>query len=192
MPAETAAAQGRIRKTRRSVLVADRVADWGIRIGGIFVILAVLGIMAYLVQVVVPLFTGGESLGGRVLPAPQTGELVALPERGGAAMTVMDEYRTIAVELHASGSATLVHLATGKAVPGPGFDLGGLAPTAFSRSLSGRDLAFGFADGTVRFGTMKIATDPGGDLEGAQPRAMLVNLRRQDQLIGASLFHDCL
>src|SRR5688500_4711433 len=121
MPAETAAAaKGRIRKTRRSVLIADRAADWVIRIGGIFVILAVFGIMAYLVQVVAPLFTGGKTLEAHGLPAPQLGELVAQPKRGGALMTVMDDYRTIAVELHPAGGATLVHLATGKAVPGPG------------------------------------------------------------------------
>ncbi|MDF2763024.1 MAG: hypothetical protein K0S81_2 [Rhodospirillales bacterium] len=156
---EPAAAPRPIRKTRRSVLVADRAADWAIRIGGIFVILAVFGIMAYLVQVVAPLFTGGKTLEAHGLPAPQLGELVAQPKRGGAVMTVMDDYRTIAVELHPAGTATLVHLATGKAVPGPGFDFGGLAPTAFSRSLSGRDLAFGFEDGTVRFGTMKIVAE---------------------------------
>ena len=160
MPAETAAAaQGRIRKTRRSVLIADWAADWGIRIGGIFVILAVFGIMAYLMQVVVPLFTGGKLVDNHALPAPAVGELAAKAERGGPLMTVMDEYRSIAVELHPAGTATLVHLATGKRVPGPGFDFGGLAPTAFSRSLSGRDLAFGFEDGTVRLGTMQVVSE---------------------------------
>ena len=157
MPAETAAAHGRIRKTRRSVLIADRAADWGIRVGGVFVILAVFGIMAYLVQAVVPLFAGGKVVESEAVPlAP---EAVAAPKRGAAVMTVLDEHRTIAVELHAGGTVTLVHLATGTAVPGPAFDFGGLAPTAFSRSLSGRDLAFGFEDGSVRFGTMKIVAE---------------------------------
>ena len=155
MPAETRAPQGRVRNTRRSVVIADRAADWGIRIGGIFVILAVFGIMAYLIQVVVPLFWGGTAGDSRSFPARPPGEAVAVPNPGGA-MMVLDEYRTIAVELQPSGTVTLVHLATGKRVPGPGFDFGGETPTALARSPSGRDLAFGFADGTVRFGTLQI------------------------------------
>jgi phosphate transport system permease protein len=155
--AEPSAVRVRVRKTRRSVLIADRAADWGIRIGGIFVILAVFGIMAYLLQVVVPLFTGGKVLDDHPVPLPSSS--TAHAQRGGAMMTVMDEYRTVALELHPAGTVTLVHLATGKAVPAPGFDFEGLAPTAFARSLSGRDLAFGFADGTVRFGTLKIVAE---------------------------------
>jgi phosphate transport system permease protein len=154
---QPAAAPRPVRKTRRSVLVADRAADWGIRVGGIFVILAVLGIMAYLLQAVVPLFTGGTVLESHAVPLPPSA--IAQPQRGGARMTVLDEYRTIGAELHPAGTVTLVHLATGRAVPGPGFDFGEMAPTAFSRSLSGRDLAFGFADGTVRFGSMKIVAE---------------------------------
>ncbi|HEY8351944.1 MAG TPA: hypothetical protein VIK87_05325, partial [Sphingomonadales bacterium] len=48
----------RDRTTRRSVILLDRLADWTITIGGLGVIAAVLGIMVFLVNVVVPLFTG--------------------------------------------------------------------------------------------------------------------------------------
>jgi phosphate transport system permease protein len=150
MPPETAAARGRIRNTRRSVLIADRAADWGIRVGGIFVILAVFGIMAYLVQVVLPLFAGGQVLEGRA---------IALPQRGEILMQVLDEYQTLAVSIDRSGGVSITHLGTGRPLPGPAFDFEGQVPTAFSRSPSGRDLAFGFADGTVRFGTLKIIAE---------------------------------
>ncbi|MGH7185181.1 MAG: ABC transporter permease subunit, partial [Pseudomonadota bacterium] len=128
------------------MLIADRAADWGIRIGGIFVILAVLGIMAYLVQVVVPLFTGARILEHHAVTVPQRGETL---------MEVIDDYRTIAVSIERSGEVTVLHLATGRAVPGPGFDFSSGQPTAFARSLAGGDVVFGFADGTLRFGTLR-------------------------------------
>jgi phosphate transport system permease protein len=46
------------RVTRRSVLIIDRLADWSITVGGLLVIVAVFGIMLFLAQVTVPLFTG--------------------------------------------------------------------------------------------------------------------------------------
>ena len=97
MPAETAdlATSRRNRKTRRSVLIADRAADWTIRIGGIFVIIAVLGIMAYLFQVVVPLFMGGETEDHHALTVPHAEEIL---------MEVVDEYRTIAVSVDRAGA----------------------------------------------------------------------------------------
>ena len=48
-------AQRRAKTTARSVIIADKVADWTIRIGGIGVIVAVFGIMVFLAQTVVPL-----------------------------------------------------------------------------------------------------------------------------------------
>ncbi len=152
MPSEPvgAAPVPRNRKTRRSVLIADRAADWIIRIGGIFVILAVFGIMAYLVQVVVPLFTGGKTLEHHALTVPQ---------RGGTLMEIIDEYRTIAVTIDRAGRVGAIHIATGRAVAAPGFDLFDTPPTAFARTLSGGDIAFGFADGTIRFGTLDIRAE---------------------------------
>src|SRR5437867_1698281 len=109
MPAEATdvASPRRSRKTRRSVLIVDRAADWTIRIGGIFVIVAVLGIMAYLFQVVVPLFTGGRAGEHYALKVPHAGEIL---------MEVVDEYRTIAASLDRSGRVEVIHLATGQAL----------------------------------------------------------------------------
>lgn len=44
------------RKTRRWVLIADSIADRMIKIGGVLVIGAVLGMMVFLVYEVLPLF----------------------------------------------------------------------------------------------------------------------------------------
>ncbi|MCI0429926.1 MAG: ABC transporter permease subunit [Rhodospirillales bacterium] len=135
------------RKTRRSVLIADRAADWIIRIGGIFVILAVFGIMAYLCRVVVPLFTGGKALEHYALSMPQHDQIL---------MQVIDDYRTLAVTIDRDGRVGATHIATARKVAVLSFELAGTAPTAFARTLSGRDIAFGFADGTIRFGTLAI------------------------------------
>src|SRR5262249_27868754 len=103
MPAEVTdvAPPRRSRKTRRSVLIADRAADWIIRIGGILVIVAVLGIMAYLIQVVVPLFIGGAIREHHALTMPHADKIL---------MQAVDEYRTIAVSVDRGGRVDVVHL----------------------------------------------------------------------------------
>ena len=57
-PAPSATPRRPPRKTRRSVLVVDAIANWTITIGGLGVILAVFGIMVFLAEVVWPLFSG--------------------------------------------------------------------------------------------------------------------------------------
>lgn len=138
----------RSRRTRRAVIVADRVADWTIRIGGILVIVAVLGILVFLAEVVVPLFTGGEVIDQRPISAA--------PAAGRMLFSSVDEYKTISVSVTDTGAVTAFHLATGTALAAPAFDLAGRRVTAFASTLSGRDVAFGFADGTVAFGTLAI------------------------------------
>src|SRR4051812_24803251 len=83
-------AQRRVKTTARSVLIADKVADWTIRIGGISVIVAVFGIMFFLMQTVVPLFTGADA-----------GPLhtIVRPAAHQALMDVVDEYQTLAVSV---------------------------------------------------------------------------------------------
>ncbi len=138
-------------KTARSVILADKVADWTIRIGGLGVIAAVFGIMLFLTLVVVPLFTGASVERSAVTAEPS----------GGARplMDVIDEYKTISVSIDAVGAAHAFHIATGTALEMPAYDLGlsdGKALTAFARTLNGRDIAFGFSDGTLRLGSVKV------------------------------------
>jgi phosphate transport system permease protein len=136
----------RNRATRRSVLVMDRLANWTITVGGVFVILAVFAIMAFLVEVVVPLFTGGEVIVERAL-APQVRTERALENR-------VDEYKTVAAAVLPTGEVKAFHVGTGQPLAAPRFDVGGGRITAFASTLDGANLAFGFADGTIRVGTL--------------------------------------
>src|SRR5690606_3630173 len=80
------------------------------------------------------------------------------PGMGGDAplATVADEYKTLAVSVGGAGQVGAFHMETGTRIDAPSFDLEGELPTAFARTLSGRDIAFGFADGTLRLGALKV------------------------------------
>ncbi|MGE4062026.1 MAG: ABC transporter permease subunit [Rhodospirillaceae bacterium] len=133
--------------TARPVIIVDKAADWIIRVGGLGVILAVFGIMVFLAQVVVPLFTGASLEGQasvKVAPGPR------------ALMEVIDEYKVLSTSVDESGKVHAFHIATGTELEAPAFELGGKEVTAFNRTLNGRDLAFGFGDGTLRLGTLKV------------------------------------
>jgi len=140
----------REKKTRRSVILADRLADWTISVGGVLVILAVFAIMVFLASVVVPLFTGGKVTGRATYDVPAG--------RDAYAATV-DEYRTLALQVGPDGRVGAFHVPTGKPMPAPSFDFAGKTATAFARTLSRDDVAFGFGDGTVRFGRLGYAID---------------------------------
>lgn len=138
----------RDRTTRRSVLIADRVADWIIRIGGIGVIVAVFAIVVFLAHVVVPLFEDGRIVAERS---------AALPPGGARPLAIwIDEAKTISAVLRETGEVTVVHVASGRTLPSVRFDFEGARPTAFGRTIAGTDVAFGFADGTVRLGRIEI------------------------------------
>ncbi|MCC7425790.1 MAG: ABC transporter permease subunit [Alphaproteobacteria bacterium] len=141
----------RVRETRRSVLIADRVADWTIRIGGIFVIIAVATILVFLTQVVVPLFTGARVVG-------QHAFAVAGMERGPLS-AVIDEDRTIGAVLLRDGSVSAFHLQTGTPLAAEPLALNGAVVTAFGSSLNREQILLGFADGTIRLGTMRFTAE---------------------------------
>ncbi len=133
------------------MLIADKVADWGIRIGGLSVIVAVFGIMVFLMQVVVPLFTGGRVLGQQSFRiAGPADTLVA----GG-----LDETHVVAYTIGRDGEVGLYHVASGRRLAVPPLDLGGKRVTAFGRSIVGGEIALGFADGTVRFGKVTLSAE---------------------------------
>ncbi|MCW5732137.1 MAG: ABC transporter permease subunit [Alphaproteobacteria bacterium] len=126
----------------------DRLADWTIRIGGIGVILAVFGIMAFLAEVVVPLFTGGEVL-SRI---ERTKDAI----RGRVLVDKLDEYRTLSVALTDDGRVTAFHVASGRAIEARDLDLGGGTITSFAHLPVNGLIALGFADGSVRFGRLGV------------------------------------
>jgi phosphate transport system permease protein len=139
----------RDRTTRRSVLWADRAADWSIRIGGVGVIVAVFAIVVFLALVAAPLFQDARVDGEQKIAAP------AAP--GRVLGTWIDEHKSVAFTLRDSGDVALVHLASGQTLPSARFALGPAPITAFGRTLGDKYVAFGFADGTVRLGQLDIA-----------------------------------
>ena len=144
--------------TRRGVLIADKVADWTITVGGMAVILAVAGIMMFLLQVVVPLFAGG---------SPGKSTSYVMPTGGAPPLaTAIDEYKTIAAIIQADGHVVAFHVGSGRPIEVPSFDFADVKVTAFGRTLDGENVGFGFADGTVRFGQLKLVTRvlPAADL----------------------------
>ncbi|MSO54221.1 MAG: ABC transporter permease subunit [Rhodospirillales bacterium] len=144
------------RKTRQSVKIIDRIADSVITIGGLSVIVAVIGIVAFLISVAIPLFTGGEA-------SLRRDARLAVPP-GRAVATFMDDHKILAVVLEEGGRLRAFHVATGTEIAVPTLDFGGRRLTSFGQSSMGDGIAFGFADGSVtvgrlRFGTVVLPTD---------------------------------
>ena len=144
--------QGRIRdlSARQSVRIIDKIATNVITVGGLFVILAVLGIMAFLVAVALPLFAGETITGSGIFR-------VAAP-RSSLFGVEVDDYNTIAVLVSKDGVLTPVHASTGKPLAPLKLDFEGAEASAFGRTLKGGNIAFGFSDGTVRFGKIVFRT----------------------------------
>ncbi len=144
--------QGRIRdlSARQSVRIIDKIATNVITVGGLFVILAVLGIMAFLVAVALPLFAGETITGSGVFR-------VNAP-RSSLFGVEVDDYNTIAVLVSKDGVLTPVHASTGKPLAPLKLDFEGAEASAFGRTLRGGNIAFGFSDGTVRFGKIVFRT----------------------------------
>jgi len=139
------------RSVRRSVLIADRIADYTIKIGGVLVIAAVLGILVFLVYEVLPLFKGGAVLSRYSFQVPRTTEEIAA--------VAIDEYGTIVLTIAADGSLTGFHARTGTPIQVSSPDFDGNKPTALATTLDSRNLAFGFSDGTVRFAQITVESE---------------------------------
>ncbi len=139
----------REKNVSRRVLIADKIADLTIRVGGVLVIVTVLGIMVFLVREALPLFFGGRITATHSYQA-------SVSER--PLNVVMDEHKTLILGLYPSGRMFLLHAKSGTALEPPSLDLGGAEVTAIGRTPDRRRFALGFSDGTVRFGTMGFDT----------------------------------
>jgi phosphate transport system permease protein len=137
--------------TRKWVLIADRIADRVISIGGVLVIGAVLGMMVFLVYEVIPLFKGAKADSRTDYAVQSTdGPILGLG---------VDEYKTIAAAIHQDGSVNVWHAQSGFPLTPQSFDLKGKTVTAFSKAMDNCNVAFGFSDGTVRFGKITFKSD---------------------------------
>ncbi|MEW6113730.1 MAG: ABC transporter permease subunit [Thermodesulfobacteriota bacterium] len=165
------------KQTRRAVLVADKVADKVISIGGVLVIAAVLGMMVFLVSEAIPLFKGGRvAAHDRYTVKKADSPVVGLS---------VDEFKTIAARVDRSGLVTAWHAATGAPIKSPSFDLGSKAVTASAQAIDSRYIAFGFEDGTVRFGTVEQKTEV---MNRRDLPSGLTNLNERDSTDGTAVF----
>ena len=137
----TARVLERSKETRASVIYGESIAKWVITVGGLMVIIAVIGIMVFLFRVVMPLMEGGtvERHVQHQLAPTEVAWLVA------------DEFQSLAIKVDAEGRATTFHVETGRVVAEEQLDFAGQVATAVGGTLERNQVAFGFADGTVRF-----------------------------------------
>ena len=132
----------RAKTTARSVIWGEHFAKWFITVGGLLVILAVVGIMVFLIQVAVPLAGGGKTEAHRTYRIEPPKPL---------SWANADEYRTAGIRIAADGAVSLFHLETGRLVATAALDFGGERATAVDGVVRRDQLAFGFADGSIRF-----------------------------------------
>jgi phosphate transport system permease protein len=138
----SARAHERSKETRASVIYGDRIARWLITIGGLMVIVAVFGIMVFLVRVVAPLMMSGE-MRGQVSYVLDTGQEMAWING--------DEFQSLATAVGADGRAVSFHVPTGRVIASAQLDFEGASATTVGGILTRDRVAFGFEDGTVRF-----------------------------------------
>lgn len=146
-----AAPPRREKKARRGVVIADAIADRTITIGGILVIVAVLGILVFLVEETLPLFRSGTTTGEHTYSLQGPAEDV-LGVR-------VDEYNTLAFFLTKQGKGSLSHAKTGFPLHPVVLDLEGRELTALAFTPDRTYVVFGFSDGSVRFGALEFATE---------------------------------
>jgi phosphate transport system permease protein len=130
----------RSHKTRWTVRAADRISAACITVGGIGTILAVTGVMVFLVSVVVPLFRSGD--------ATPAGESTALPAR--VRHLGIDEYRVTGWAFTDDGRLHTFRLATGDTL-----STTRIAP-AESLATSGYDVESGTISVALRDGSIRI------------------------------------
>lgn len=93
------------RKTTLRVKIVDRAANVLITVGGLGVIVAVLGLIAFIATQVIPLFAGGDS-------GPVTAPIQLAA--GDTMVLHCDEYRRVGVRITADGTITSFAMATGE------------------------------------------------------------------------------
>jgi phosphate transport system permease protein len=133
----------RDKSTKKSVVIGDKIANWTITLGGLLVIVAVITIMLFLVSVAMPLATGGEV---------RQHSVYTLDTPKQVAWLAADEYTTLGIRVTADGQVSAFHIPTGHSVVAADLEFAERA-TAVAGVVTREQVAFGFADGTVRFGT---------------------------------------
>ncbi|MFG0287904.1 MAG: ABC transporter permease subunit [Rhodopirellula sp. JB044] len=141
----------RSRKTRTSVLLADRFAGLLIKLGGIGTILTVSLVFVFLLWVVFPLFLPAAMQSQEDFPKKLASQSSSLIHMG------VNEYLHITWTVDSDGNLVWYHSETGEQIGSQAL-FPGETPTAWSFSLRGGHVAFAFEDATVRLGTIGFET----------------------------------
>jgi len=151
---------GRTRRKRTpwTVRASDAIARRVIAVGGIGTIVAVSTVFISLFFVVAPLFYPARIEPGRSQPTPW--------RDASPAYFAIDEYQTMAWAIYPNGSLHVFRLADGETI-GTEDLTGGVAVGCVSSSRVGNDVGLGLADGTIRFGKLRLASSD----QGAPPPA---------------------
>jgi phosphate transport system permease protein len=142
-----ASARKRRMTTRASVKIGEKLAGGIITVGGLMVIVAVLGIMVFLVRVVVPLMTSGDLQGNVRYQLDTEQEVIWING---------DEFQTTGLALAAEGRVISFHIPTGQEIGREQWDFDGAVVTSVAGSLGRDRIGLGFDDGTVRFATLGV------------------------------------
>jgi phosphate transport system permease protein len=148
---QTRSTRRRARQTRKSVATSNAAAHALISFGGISTIIAVLLVCVFLVSVVVPLFLPSK--------VKESGEFRFSGDTSTAAVqyVALNDYLTMGWRYSPDGLLQAFRLDTGAPldVLRP---LGDRVPTAVAFDARQGLAAFGFADGSIQYGTVGFAT----------------------------------
>ncbi len=139
----------RLRKTKKSVIIlANKISTTVITAEGILVIVAVSGILLFLVMVVIPLFQGAKvtSFTSYKLPLKDVDPLFA----------EVDEYHSLGIVLSRKGILTAFHAATGEKIFEKELITSDAEVTAFSRTLRGGYTTLGLTTGEISLGNLSF------------------------------------
>jgi phosphate transport system permease protein len=139
----------RSRQTPKSVARAESLARTMITAGGIGTIVAVVLIFVFLVWVVFPLFVPASSEVAATFPHSTN-------KVGNVLATAVDEYQMSAWTLADDGKLRVISLRDGSVITEKSVFPADMKPTASAFPAAGKDIALGFADGTVRVGAIEF------------------------------------
>ena len=166
--------------TRRSVIWGERIARSVITVGGLMVIVAVLGIMVFLVQVVMPLMAGGQVEGNVRYQLDTDQDTIWVNG---------DEFQTLGAVVGADGRVIVYHIPTGTEVDRGAFDFNGATVTSVSGTLDRDRIAFGFDDGSVRFATLGFNTSATAR-RNMPPDDQLTQIDDRDRMLDGRVFTE--
>ncbi|MBL6706463.1 MAG: hypothetical protein ISQ06_10140, partial [Planctomycetaceae bacterium] len=145
-------ARRRSKGTRRSVRIADRLAQSLIALGGLGTILAVSMVCVFLVWVVVPLFSS-ESISQSRTISTSAGDNNATPIH-----QVTNEYLNIGWTAWSDGTLRSYRLDNGQQLTTKNLVSGNRRLTAWAFTDDG-GIALGFDDGSVQLGRAQFTTE---------------------------------